>query len=221
MQPMPELTTVRISWIYRVCVPPVCLFLRLMCRWEVRGRENVPPAGPLLVVANHITNLDPPLLALSLGRYAVFMAKQELFRSRLGAYFMPRLGTFPVDRARVSRRLLHLAEEVLAAGHVLVIFPEGQRNRDGRLRRALPGAAMVAARTGVPILPAAITGTEAFRLRRPLARPRVVVTFGKPFHLPAGSTRADRAAQTACIMENIARLLPPAYRGVYGGDSPV
>jgi len=194
------------------------MLLFLLSRWRVEGKENVPCQGPILVVANHMTMVDPPLLSVSLGRYAVFMGKEELFRSRLGGYFMSGLGVFPVRRGRIDRATLRLSERILAAGHALAMFPEGVRSRNHKLQRAFPGSAVIALRTGVPIVPAAITGTETIGGLGWLRRPTLTVNFGRPFQLPPASGKADRQASTDYIMERIAELLPPEYRGVYEAE---
>ena len=191
------------------------MLLFLLSRWEVRGKENVPREGPLLVVANHMTNIDPPLLSVSLGRYAMFMAKEGLFRTRLSNYFVRGLGGFPVRRERMQREVLIAAEQVLNSNYALCIFPEGMRSRTGRLRQAFPGAAMIALRTGVPVLPAAITGTETVKGMVWLRRPRLTVTFGQPFHLPPPGVDGNRDKIAEYMMERIAELLPLEYRGVY------
>jgi 1-acyl-sn-glycerol-3-phosphate acyltransferase len=204
-----------IHWTYRVCKPVVWVLLFLLSRWEVRGKENVPREGPVLVVANHMTNLDPPLLSISLGRYAMFMAKEGLFRSRLSSYFIRGLGAFPVYPDRMQREALLAAEEVLNHGYALCIFPEGMRSRTHQLRQAFPGSATIAMRTGVPVLPVAITGTETVKGSVWLRRPRLTVTFGRPFHLPPSGGNGNRNDYAEYIMERIAELLPPQYRGVY------
>ena len=204
-----------VHWIYRVSNPTVRMLLFLFSRWEVKGKENVPREGPLLVVANHMTNIDPPLLSVSLGRYAMFMAKEGLFRTRLSNYFVRGLGGFPVRRERMQREVLIAAEQVLNSNYALCIFPEGMRSRTGRLRQAFPGAAMIALRTGVPVLPAAITGTETVKGMVWLRRPRLTVTFGQPFHLPPPGVDGNRDKIAEYMMERIAELLPLEYRGVY------
>ncbi|UCB42892.1 MAG: 1-acyl-sn-glycerol-3-phosphate acyltransferase [Dehalococcoidales bacterium] len=204
-------------WVYRVSYPAVYAFYFILCRWQIKGKENVPKEGPLLVVANHMTNHDPPLLSVSLGRYVVFMAKEGLFRSRLGGYFMRGLGTFPVRRNGVQREALRTAQQVLADGYALAVFPEGMRSRTHKLRRAFPGAALIALQTGVPVLPVAITGTEAVKGINWLRRPRLTVTFGQPFCLLPTNGKTGRGECAEYIMERIAELLPAGYRGVYTG----
>jgi 1-acyl-sn-glycerol-3-phosphate acyltransferase len=184
-------------------------------RWEIKGKENVPREGPLIVVANHMTNLDPPLLSVSLGRYAMFMAKEGLFRTKLSSYFMRGLGAFPVNREKVQKEALLIAEQALNHGYVLCIFPEGMRSRTAQLRQAFSGSALIATRTGLPVVPAAITGTETVRGKVWLQRPRITVKFGPSFHLPPPGVDSNRDKCAEYMMERIAELLPPQYRGVY------
>ena len=146
-------------WFYYVGRLMVRILLLLLTRWQVKGRENIPNQGPVLVVANHLSLADPPLLGVSLGRKAIFMAKKELFRFRFIGYFIGGFGAFPVHRGQLDRKALRQAGQVLAQGLALVMFPEGMRSRSGRLRPAFPGSALIALRSGVPILPVGITGT--------------------------------------------------------------
>jgi len=207
-------------WIYKICNPTVRILLFLFCRWEVKGKENVPAEGPVIVVANHMTVIDPPMLSVSLGRYAQIMAKEELFRTRFTNYFMSGLGAFPVHRGRLDRQAMRIAEKALTDGGVLVIFPEGQRSRSGKLRKASAGATLIALRNGVPILPVGITGTENISgIRSIFNRPHLIVNIGKPFHLPKSRGKIDREERTDYLMKHIAEVLPEEYRGVYGSEN--
>ncbi len=199
------------------------ILLRLTTRWQVNGKENVPHQGPLLVVANHISAVDPPLLSVSLSRRVIFMAKAELFHPRIIGYFVRSLGAFPVHRRGLDTRALRLASQLLAQGLAIVMFPEGTRSHSGRLRRALPGSALVVARSATPILPVGITGTEKMRgIAWLLRRPRVTVNVGHPFSLPVINsrlTKAELTGHTDVIMSHIAELLPESQRGDYGNEN--
>lgn len=209
-------------WYYYLGREITRMLFPLLTRYRVRGRENVPKQGPLLVVANHISQVDPPLVGISIGRRAVFMAKQELFRSRLMARIFTGLGVFPVNRGRLDRKAFRRATEVLEGGLALVIFPEGGRSR--RLKAAYPGAALIATHLGVPILPVAIAGTEKLKgATWFLRRPEVTVSIGAPFHLPSANgkiTRQQLVEFTDIMMKQIALRLPPDYHGHYAERKP-
>ena len=186
-------------------------------RYQVVGKERVPDSGPLLVVSNHLNNADPPLLGAAIPRRLRFMAKQELFDSRFGV-FMRWFGAFPVRRFEADLAALRQAQGILKEGGVLGMFPEGHRSRGGGMGPPHPGTALIALRSGAPLLPVGITGTEAVRSPAVLLKkPRIRVVIGEPFRLP--NTRRVSAEQVQAgadeIMRRIAALLPAQYRGVY------
>lgn len=209
------------NWAYYTGKFLTRMLLFLLAHWRVRGRENMPEQGPLLIVANHINLADPPILAVSIRRKAMFMAKEELFRSRFSRFFMRNFGAFPVRRGQLDRGALRRAEQLLAQGSALIMFPEGQRSKNAQLQPAFAGSALVAVRSDVPILPVGISGTEKIKGRAWLfRRPRVTINIGHPFYLPAVNgklTRAELAQLTNFMMEHIAELLPPEYRENYAG----
>jgi 1-acyl-sn-glycerol-3-phosphate acyltransferase len=194
--------------------------LRLFARWQVTGRANVPASGPLLVVSNHLNLADPPLLAASLPRRIRFMAKQELFDTRLAGFFIGLYGALPVRRDAGDLRALRTAGRLLDEGGVLGMFPEGHRSNGAGLLPAHPGTALLALRSGATILPVGITGSEQIRSARVLVqRPHISVTIGKPIKLDVPARISAAAVQTASdqIMRSIASLLPDTYRGAYTG----
>ncbi len=209
-------------WYYYVASLIVRTWLRLFTRWQVRGRENIPAEGPLLVVANHVNLVDVPLLSVSFNRRLIFMAKKELFYFRSIGHFIGGLGAFPVHRGQLDRKALRQANQVLADGLALAIFPEGTRSYSARLRQAFPGSALIALRSGTPILPVGIIGTKRIRgLTWLLGRPQITVNIGHSFHLPPANsklTKVELTERTNFIMERIAELLPPEYRGKYDGQ---
>ena len=209
-------------WFYYVAIVIVKVILKLFTHCQVKGRENIPSQGPLLIVANHLSLADPPLLGVSLDRKVRFMAKEELFSPKMIGYFISSFGAFPVHRGRLDRRALRQAYQVLADGSALVMFPEGTRSSNNQLQPGLPGSALVALRSGVPILPVGIFGTEKIKgilwlLRRPL----MTVNIGHTFNLPSASgrlTKTELTELTNFMMKRVAELLPPEYRGDYGNE---
>jgi 1-acyl-sn-glycerol-3-phosphate acyltransferase len=187
-------------------------------RYEVVGVEHVPAEGPLIVVSNHLNNADPPLLGSAIPRPIRFMAKQELFETKAGVFYRW-FGAFPVRRFEADLAALRQAQSILKEGGVLGMFPEGHRSHGNGMGPPHPGTALIALRTGAPLLPVGITGTEAIRTPTVLLRnPRIRVVIGEPFTLPASRRISAEQVGTGTdeIMRRIAALLPPKYRGVYG-----
>lgn len=194
------------------------LLLWSLTRWKVTGKENVPRDGALLVVANHVNLADPPLLAVSIDRKALVMAKEELFRYPVVSYCVRHFGAFSVRRGHLDRQALRQSLQVLSDGMALIVFPEGRRSRSGQLRPGFPGAARLACLSGAQILPVGIVGTRNIKgLGWLVRRPRITVNIGRPFTLSPGSklTKTELVDHTTTIMRHIAEMLPPEYRGVY------
>lgn len=206
----------------RVVLAIIGFLHRLFISWEVRGRENVPMQGPLIVVANHVHLVDPVLLMLSFPRWITFMAKEELFGYPFLGPFIRWGNVFPVPRTGTlqdKKQALDRARQVLSSGLVMGLFPEGSRSRNGRLSTGKAGAAVLAARTGTPVVPVGIAGTDKIRGVSWLwKRPRIRISMGSPVVLPtvdARLTRSQARALADVVMGKIAVLLPEEQRGVY------
>jgi 1-acyl-sn-glycerol-3-phosphate acyltransferase len=208
---------------YEISRRPLALYTRLFTRLHVEGTEHIPTKGPVIIVSNHLSMMDILALSVPCKRQEHFMAKIELFQVPIFGWYIHTLGAFPVRRGESDRESLRIAADVLSSGQVLVIFPEGHRSDDHALIPGHSGVALIAMRSGAPIVPVAITGTEHVSpLRFGLWAPRVRVVFGEPFMLPSEGrrTREDLERGIDQIMRRIAALLPPAYRGVYADPAP-
>jgi 1-acyl-sn-glycerol-3-phosphate acyltransferase len=177
----------------------------------------------LLLVSNHVGAVDPAIIGGWTPRPVWFMAKAELFQGSW-AWLMRAFHAFPVVRHSPDRTALRRAFALLKEGSAVVLFPEGHRSENARLLRAEPGAGFVARRSGAPLLPIAITGTQNV-LGRHGGIPRraeVAMTFGEPFQLPErnrdGSTM-DHQQSADYLMTKIAQLLPLEYQGEYASSS--
>ncbi len=193
------------------------IVLRLISRYEIVGLENVPRSGPFIIIANHICWLDPPMLGAMLPRRIRFMAKEELFKKPIVGWVVSHYEAFPVRRGEGDRQALRMALEILKAGGVLGMFPEGHRSKSGELQQGHSGAAVIALKAGVPILPIGITGTQnVFRFPHILTRPKFKVNIGCAFALSKGEIHKENLTESReVLMLHIAELLPEEYRGVY------
>jgi 1-acyl-sn-glycerol-3-phosphate acyltransferase len=208
--------------------------LRCATRVDIGGAiERIPGDGPLIIAANHLSNADGAIiggwLTPALGRRIHWLGKREMFEWPLMDRLLRAGSVHPVDRGTADVEAFRLAQRILEAGNVLLAFPEGTRSPTGGLQRPREGLALLALRTGAPILPVGVAGTDRFWPRgdRPHIGGRVSLRVGEAFSLAEelGDTTRDRrrAKQVATdlIMGRIAALLPPRHRGVYAtADGP-
>ena len=205
--------------LYDICNFAQRITLRLFADYKVEGKENVPPMGRLIIVANHQSNLDPALLGASLSRRIWFLAKDGIFSNSIASWFLKSYGAFPLDREGSDLRAYRWALGKLERDQALVLFPEGTRSK-GSMNKAMPGVARLALKAGAPILPVGIVGTEHMghwtRTVNPTGTIRVNV--GNTFSLPSIDGRPSPEvleSLTDIIMQRVAALLPERYRGVY------
>jgi 1-acyl-sn-glycerol-3-phosphate acyltransferase len=191
---------------------------------KVSGLENFPARGPALIVLNHLGDADIVVLLSQLSTLEVDpLAASNLYDIHLLGFVAELYGVIWLHRGQPDRRALNCALESLRLGRFITIAPEGRESVAGGLEQGLGGAAFLALRADVPIVPIAMTGTENERVYRGLKRwPRlpVTMTVGRPFHLAeSGDRHADLRNGTDHIMRELARLLPPEYRGIYRVES--
>jgi len=202
-----------------------------LTRVRVEGAiDQIPREGPVIVASNHASNLDPILIASSvmprLGRRLQWLGKKELFTWPILGWVATNGGVHPVDRSTADVEAFRLAKRILDEGHLLLVFPEGTRSHDGALQQARDGVAVLALRTGSPIVPVGISGSYGVWPRgQKLPHPggRVTLRVGAPFRLadelPPGTDRkAAKGLATDLIMRRIAALMQPSQRGRYGAD---
>jgi 1-acyl-sn-glycerol-3-phosphate acyltransferase len=150
-------------WFYKVARVVLPTTLAQVYRLRVAGTEHLPTSGPAIVVINHQSDFDPPFVGMAFPRPLRYMAKSELFEVGWFRWAIEHLGAFPIRRGESDRQALRRSLEVLEAGHVLLMFPEGTRHDDGRVHDFFPGVGLIALRSGVPVIPAAMKGTELIR----------------------------------------------------------
>ena len=215
------------QWLFPVLNLGFKTTLKLFSDFKIEGQENIPKSGPLLVTSNHLSNLDPAIVAAALPRSPVFLAKKELFKYRWGSMLMRGYGAYPVDRQRADIRALNwITNQLLIEKKVAIVFPEGTRSKSSGLLRGQPGLAHIALWTGVPVIPFAITGSEPLQNVLKVVKPTATLRLkiGKPFVATGTDVRVSRkkaAEVTTEIMVRIARLLPEENRGEYSDQCDI
>lgn len=206
--------------LYRVIYPIVRGLCLILFRVRVRGKDKVPVAGAYIIAPTHRSLLDIPFSAFVTRRRIRFMAKQELYESKLGARVFTALGGIPVERgSATARSALKAIRVALEAGEPAAVFPEGTRRHGPEIVDLFDGAAYLAVKLRLPIVPVGIGGSEEIlasgkvlpRLRR------VAVVVGDPIFPPEGAStrkRSDLVALTAQLRESLQARFDEAMRAV-------
>jgi 1-acyl-sn-glycerol-3-phosphate acyltransferase len=211
-----------VYWIVRALFQP---FFHIYFRMSRIGRDHIPTEGPVIFAANHRSFLDPFVIATMSRRPLYYVAKKELFASRLTAWFLNSLGAFPIDRGNADEDAMSTAREILERGDAVLIFPEGTRIRPGTLGTPKRGVGRLALETGAPVVPVAVIGTEAIRRGWRIRPHKVSIRAGAPLRFPKV---AEPSAQLAgavteriwpCVMLQWEWLggLPPIRRAAVIG----
>ncbi|MGE3594301.1 MAG: lysophospholipid acyltransferase family protein [Dehalococcoidia bacterium] len=200
------------TWLYRVFhYAGIPLVFALWTRLRVEGREHVAVRGPLILLSNHVDNWDTYVLGLFVrDRVVNYLARPAGLRSGLLGWYWRQLGGIPADR-----RGLMWALQILKHGGAVGIFPEGMIAP--ALVPAVPGAALLARRSGALVVPTAVWGTEHIRPWSIISPPRVTVRYGRPRTLARGPGRSEAVMDE--LMREIAAMLPRRYQGVYADGS--
>lgn len=203
--------------VYRLAWPLARFLLHLLFGFSVKGQEHVPKTGPVILAANHLSILDPIAVGAGVWRPVSFFARADLFRLPVLSWLLPRIHAIPVERGESDLAAIKRALRTLERGFAFGIFPEGTRSRTGRLQPFKTGVAAIALRTGTPVVPVAVMGTEKalpvgsrrIRLRRPIR-----VVYGEPIPVlkKERPSREDLLRLTREIEAKVAELLDPPYR---------
>ena len=207
------------QWIFPICNTTFRSTLAMFADLEVKNRERLQVDGPVIYISNHLSNLDPPIVASLLPRRALFLAKRELFNNALSTSFLKGWGAYPVSRYSADLAALRWMRAMLAQNRAIVMFPEGTRSRNLEgLIKAHIGTALLAAQTRATLVPLGVYGTDnlqnILKVFMPIAKIRVSV--GEPFVISGNlSGRAALQRATDEIMTRVAINLPPERRGLY------
>jgi 1-acyl-sn-glycerol-3-phosphate acyltransferase len=215
------------NWLIRGTDGVGRVIYRGFARVRLEGLDGLPRTGPVMLVSNHVSNADAPLIGCFLtpafGRRIYWLGKQEALDWPVVGWWLAQNAVIGIERGAADIEAFRKARNVLDEGHVLAVFPEGTRSPTGELQAAKDGAALLALRTGATILPVGIAGTRRLwpkGQRLPHPGGTVVLRVGQPFTLESAVAGSDRRAATTAaterIMRSIAALLPPSMRGVYG-----
>ena len=182
---------------------------KLIFRGILIGRENIPKTGSFILVSNHGSLLDPPLLGHAVGRNISFMAKSELFSIPLLGFIIKACGAYPVKRGIVDKTTIKIACEKLSNNNSIGIFIDGTRQKDGRVNKPKQGAALLAFKNQKLLLPVAIINSHRL-VRLKFFIPfftKIVIKVGKPINPPKASSKEDLAKVTTFLQERINNML--------------
>ena len=213
--------------LYSVVRAFVAGFTRLWTRTGIEGRQHIPATGAFVLAPIHRSNMDTPIASCLTRRRMRFMGKDSLWKGRALSWFWSSLGGFPVSRGTADREALQRCIAVLKAGEPLVLFPEGERKFGPTVQPLFDGAAYVALKAGVPIIPVGIGGSEAVMPKgaRFIHPHKVHVIVGPAITAPRweGGGRVPRAAVrdvTAELHATLQKLFDAAQERVYGPAQP-
>ncbi len=206
---------------YRVVTSSIKSLTRLLCRIDDAQLARVPARGPLIIAINHVNFLEPPIFYTHLHPRPLtgFVKAENLEHPFFGPLLLGLWGGIPIRRGEVDMAAFRQALAALEEGRILAMAPEGTRSGDGHLQQGRPGIALLALRSGAPVLPIVCHGGESFWDNLPrLRRTDFHIVVGQPFYLDAGGVKVTRQVRQQIadeVMYQIAALLPPPYRGVY------
>ncbi|MCA6080298.1 MAG: 1-acyl-sn-glycerol-3-phosphate acyltransferase [Endomicrobium sp.] len=173
----------------------------LLYRWHIEGMENIPQSGGAVIAPNHIGFFDSPLVASAMKRPAYFMGKKELFDIPIFGWIIRRTNAFPIKRGSQDIIAMRNTFSILKNGHLLLMFPEGVRSKDGKIGKAKAGVGMAACNTQVPLIPVKIENTDAMLKFR-----QIKVKFGQPIYPPKNFVKNDYISLSKKVLDIIAEM---------------
>lgn len=214
----------QVAAVHTFCKRVLIAITRTMGPTHIYGQENVPREGPVILAANHQSYLDPIVIATRFPRPMQAVAKKDLFKIPVFAQIIDLMGAFPVDPKAGLRGAIRASVDILAKGRPLLIFVEGKRTR-GFFGPPQAGVAMIARKSGAPVIPVLVTGThKAFSPDHPgFHRSHFTVTFGKPMYFTNDEKKPDLDADAKSVMAAIAALraeTPNAWPELHEEDLP-
>lgn len=211
------------QFMYMIIYSLVAIFSRVFWNFRIEEKENLPPRqGGILLAVNHLSWTDVYMVGATVpvAYRPTWFAKKEVFKNRFVTWFLRSMNVIPLDRGEADRHAYLAAKSALERGAAMVVFPEGHRSESHALIQGKGGAVRLAVRTGVPIIPMAIWGTETGFLGA-LRRKPIRIRYGTPYHpsVEISQMRDGWDKLTEDLMLRIAALLPKEYRGIYAAPS--
>ena len=202
--------------LYNICDAALMCTFKAFGDFKVSGKENVPKDVPIILVSNHLSIIDPPLCASAVGKEPRFLAKKELFKFPSNV-LLKYYGAFSINRGFTDIKAFKWSKEQLKGNKSLLVFPEGTRSNNGKLKQGYNGAIILALATESILLPVSVTGTENCKnfLQFLYPKMKVRITIGKPFTLhnvPKDRNKSFIKSATNEMMMRIANILPEKYK---------
>ena len=180
------------------------ILFKVLGSWNIKGHENIPQAGPVIIISNHASYMDPPLMGSAVQRPVAYMAKHDLFTGKKWlAWVCRKLGAYPVKQGQADREALQETFHKLASGRMIGIFPEGHRSPDNHLQEFQAGLSLIALRSRAPIIPCGFAGTYEMlpAHAKGLKKSHIEVHFGPALQIEDVYQMEDKKAASAMLLE--------------------
>jgi len=201
---------------YRFIQFTIRIFFKIIYRIEEKNRELIPKKGGFILCSNHISYLDPVIIGIYFPRYIFFMAKIEIFKSRLLTVLVKFYNAFPVNRNSFDRKTIRDSINIIKSGEVLGVFPQGTRYPDGYIGEGKKGIGMISTMAGCPIVPMAISGTNKI-IKKPHKRiffPKVKINYGKAIDTKAIKDKYNSKQAIKIIVDKTMNSIRELYKEI-------